>query len=106
MLSDSFSIASFIFLIYGLLSPIYSRFLRNKVSNETLFLVAWSLAPHLVALFYSSSLLVVLLVLLSLGINLFVVYKRKFRIIYSGATFLFMAIIIQIFINPFSGLYN
>ncbi|MEM0012560.1 MAG: hypothetical protein QXY87_04470 [Saccharolobus sp.] len=98
------TMVSIVFLAYGLLSLIFSRFLKDKISNERLFLVAWSLAPHLVGLIYSPSDLITLLVLTSLCINLFIVYKGRFRIIYSGVTFLFMAVIIQIFINPLTGL--
>lgn len=96
--------ASIVFLAYGLLSPIYSRFFKDKISNERLFLVAWSLAPHLVGLIYSPSFFIALLVLISLCVTLFIVYKGKFRIIYSGIIFLFMAVIIQIFINPLTRL--
>ena len=104
MLSSHLAISSLIFLIYGILSPIYFSVLKNKISNEKLFLLVWALAPHLVSIVYSPSLLILFLILLSLFSNILLIHKNKFKIIYSGSTFLIMAVIIQIFINPYSGL--
>ncbi|MEM4114695.1 MAG: hypothetical protein QXP59_01605 [Saccharolobus sp.] len=104
MLSSHLTISSLIFLIYGILSPIYFSILKNKISNEKLFLLAWVLAPHLVSIAYSPSLLILFLILLSLFSNILLIHENKFKIIYSGSTFLIMAVIIQIFINPYSGL--
>jgi|GEM_PF-385568 hypothetical protein len=106
MLLIQFNVISLIFFVYGILSPIYFELLRNKISNEKLFLIAWTLAPHLVGIIYSTSFLAIVIIILSLIFNLAFIYKNMFKIIYSGSTFLLMSIIIQIFINPFNGLYK
>ncbi|BDB97787.1 hypothetical protein SACC_08040 [Saccharolobus caldissimus] len=106
MLLIQFNVISLIFFVYGILSPIYFEILRNKISNEKLFLIAWTSAPHLVGIIYSTSFLAIVIIILSLIFNLAFIYKNMFKIIYSGSTFLLMSIIIQIFINPFNGLYK
>ncbi len=85
-----------IFIVYGLLSPIYFRIFRGKLSNEKYFSVTWLTAPYLVSYFYCNVFLIFLLAILNiLGYVLIVTNKSKH--LYDGLLFFISAVIIVLF---------
>jgi len=88
--------AALIFIIYGLLSPIYFRILRGRLSNEKYFLTAWITAPYLVSYFYCNIFLIFLLAIFNiLGYILLIANKTKH--LYDGLLFFISAVIIVLF---------
>ncbi|ARM76511.1 hypothetical protein B6F84_11100 [Acidianus manzaensis] len=86
-----------IFLIYGLLSPIYSYFIKPNLSNEKGFLVSWSLAPFLVSYVYSIQLYLTVILLLANILILYLILKNRTRYLWNGLLFLILSFIIELF---------
>ncbi|MBW9140305.1 MAG: hypothetical protein K1T65_01090 [Candidatus Aramenus sp.] len=89
--------AFLIMLVYGLLSPIYFRLLKGKLSNEKGFYVVWVTAPFLASYFYlSSSILYVPLIAIN-TLGYYLVYKGITSHISDGLLFLLTSVIIMLF---------
>ncbi|AWR97742.2 hypothetical protein DFR86_09420 [Acidianus sulfidivorans JP7] len=87
-----------IFLVYGILSPIYYHFIKPNLSNEKGFLISWTLAPFLVSYVYSFLQVYVIAVLVPLNIlAIFLVLKQQTKYIWNGLLFLLLSFIIALF---------
>ncbi|EHP68382.1 hypothetical protein MetMK1DRAFT_00028140 [Metallosphaera yellowstonensis MK1] len=83
-----------VFIVYGILSPLYYRLLRGKLSNEVAFLVTWVTAPFLASYPFFYSDLVVLLVLLMINlVGYLLIIKHRYKYIYNGIIFLLVPVV-------------
>ncbi|BAB66252.1 hypothetical protein [Sulfurisphaera tokodaii] len=69
-----------IFVIYGILTPIYAKILDSKLSNQRAFYIAWTTAPYLVAYFYSPLVFYPFLVIFNI-ISYTFALKRKINLL-------------------------
>lgn len=79
-----------IFVIYGFLTPFYSKLLKGKMSNEKGFYIAWTTAPYLVSYFYSPLFLFPLLIFFNVFSYVFAI---KLRINFLVVTLFLTAIV-------------
>ncbi len=89
--------AFLIMLIYGILSPLYFRVLKGKLSNERAFYVVWVTAPFLASYFYLPSLFLFLPLIAVNALGYYLVYRGRTSHISDGLLFLLTSVIIMLF---------
>ncbi len=89
-------IVPLVFLIYGILSPIYFTILKGKLSNERAFLLAWTLSPFIISYVYDCIFIFYYILVLSNIIFIYMILNEKLRrYLWNGVPFLLLAFLIE-----------
>lgn len=66
-------------IIYGILTPVYARILRGKISNEKAFYITWVTAPFLVAYFYLQTIMTLPILIFFNIIGYVITLNKKYK---------------------------
>lgn len=89
-------IVPFIFLIYGILSPVYFAILKGKLSNEKAFLFTWTLSPFIISYVYNCIFTFYYILIISNFIFVYASLNDKLsKYLWNGVLFLVLAFLIE-----------